>query len=1046
MKPLPGTKVLLKGREKNGFAEIDSYTTKSRKVNVSYYSSPFDREQLTVEESELIHSILPNQTKCFGYRNDEVYHGRVIVCQKENVCPRSYYIKWPNQRELDNLDEDTFRVKAYNRNLSPVSVLSQFSYETPFFFDQRYRLLKSLYEQNKLCEGLTALPSIKVEFFDHQVEIAKRVLQDPIMRYLLADEVGLGKTIEAGMILRQVTLDCANLNIVVFTPITLVRQWKKELSTRFGLNNVMVFPHELLLDPKGYKADLVVIDEAHRIVGTETSSSGKKELYSAALQVSKSTRHLLLLSATPVLNKDTDLLALLHLLDPNSYQLDDLNKLRKVLKLRQEIGKTLLALSKARLPLFVKKHAMNLKKILNTDPRVAFLVEQIHNSEGSEQFKHSSALKAHISESYRLNRRMIKTRRSWLSKEFGLGERKVEEQQIEYSINEELMAELWGYLEDWRIEVSPTAFDDLRYYELYMELAQSIAFNHKKLSRLLKKLYEKATGNREAEIIEKMISTLNGEDRDSDRIALICLFIEGRLKRDKNNEKYIVFCSSKSIVLEISERVSKYIKPNAFQTITTANSLDECEYSLDVFENEINCRFLIADSIIEEGVNLQFAEGFILFDLPWDPMRLEQRFGRLDRINRISEIPCWTVLSAENDSLAFDEVWYNVLRDGFGIFRDSLSDLQFLIDKKMPQLLKIVFEGGPEALWASLPEIKDEIDKERELIEEQDVIDGLSLNENSGSQLRENLDEIDIEAETLSKHIKKYLEKNLKFKLWWIEDNIFYYKIKDEPLLPVFRLENLIRHLNIPTTNDREVANKNFDLQLLLSGSEALSDIQQVLEWDERGKVFAMCRFEEQCQTPFVVFRVILKLVLEKSNIEKLNKLPAWDQISQNGLLRLISSWLPNSLFEIFFDEKKEIASEEMVKRCFPKYKTFSSDTNLGGLRSIGIKGLFEGDTWKKLCNEIGQKSIDFVKESIEVQDLKSSAIQKATEHFDLLSARLETVSKIGMENNSNVKNEIEEKERLFSAVIQSIENPKISIDTMGVYIFSNSPIWETEG
>ena len=79
-------------------------------------------------------------------------------------------------------------------------------------------------------QGLAGLVSAAVEFVPHQAATVRRVLQDPLPRYLLADEVGLGKTIEAGAILRQWFLDTPGLCALVLAPQSVVPQWRSELS------------------------------------------------------------------------------------------------------------------------------------------------------------------------------------------------------------------------------------------------------------------------------------------------------------------------------------------------------------------------------------------------------------------------------------------------------------------------------------------------------------------------------------------------------------------------------------------------------------------------------------------------------------------------------------------------------------------------------------------------------------------------------------------------------------------------------------------------
>ena len=105
--------------------------------------------------------------------------------------------------------------------------------ETPRFADSRSAFVRSLLSQRAASMGMSAMPSSAVELEAHQIEVVRRILQDPVQRYLLADEVGLGKTIEAGVLIRQVILDAAeDALVLVIVPGPLVPQWRSELETK----------------------------------------------------------------------------------------------------------------------------------------------------------------------------------------------------------------------------------------------------------------------------------------------------------------------------------------------------------------------------------------------------------------------------------------------------------------------------------------------------------------------------------------------------------------------------------------------------------------------------------------------------------------------------------------------------------------------------------------------------------------------------------------------------------------------------------------------
>ncbi len=153
----------------------------------------------------------------------------------------------------------------------PTETLILKAHETPYFHDRRFRFVRSVIRQRASCRGMTGLISSRIELFPHQVEVVRRVLEDPIQRYLLADEVGLGKTVEAGAVLRQFLLDEPAGRAVVLVPPLLLDQWAEELEqkfqiSRFGAERVQVLgADEVGRALESDRWGMVVIDEAQHV-------------------------------------------------------------------------------------------------------------------------------------------------------------------------------------------------------------------------------------------------------------------------------------------------------------------------------------------------------------------------------------------------------------------------------------------------------------------------------------------------------------------------------------------------------------------------------------------------------------------------------------------------------------------------------------------------------------------------------------------------------------------------------------------------------------
>ncbi|UXX97682.1 SNF2-related protein [Streptomyces sp. AD2-2] len=183
-------------------------------------------------------------------------------------------------------------------------------------------MLHNLIAQRAASASTPAFLAAAAEIYPHQVRAALTVLSDPVQRYLLADEVGLGKTIQAGYVVLQTLIDNPQARVVILTPDSLRRQWVSELRTKFFTDD---FPRRVKIashdSPEKWEqhrgSDLVVVDEAHLLVQDRDDTD---PIYRALCDLVHPASKVLLLSATPVTSSHTTHLGLLHLLEPNVYK------------------------------------------------------------------------------------------------------------------------------------------------------------------------------------------------------------------------------------------------------------------------------------------------------------------------------------------------------------------------------------------------------------------------------------------------------------------------------------------------------------------------------------------------------------------------------------------------------------------------------------------------------------------------------------------------------------------------------------------------------
>ncbi len=289
--------------------------------------------------------------------------------------------------------------------------------------------------------------------------MVRRVLQDPIQRYLLADEVGLGKTVEAGVLIRQCFLDGGtDTRVVVLAPASLVPQWRVELKTKFFLGDrldsalyVVSLSEERQVLRHLPTATMLVVDEAHHL--RRNTNASQVALYDRIAAVAATVDRVLLISATPALHNTRGFLEMLHLLDPKTYGLEDEAALRERIEKRQPLAEIVASLT----PDNALHLDFALDQLATLFPHDALLqdgVEKLRNlSDGMpgeddpEFVEVLGKVRAHLSEVYRLHRRILRHRRRSVG---GLTPKRAGAQIIAYGSAE--TADLVGEFEAWRVE------------------------------------------------------------------------------------------------------------------------------------------------------------------------------------------------------------------------------------------------------------------------------------------------------------------------------------------------------------------------------------------------------------------------------------------------------------------------------------------------------------------------------------------------------------------------------------------------------------------
>jgi ATP-dependent helicase HepA len=272
---------------------------------VEYFPSPVQpRHRVCVRAGSVQPAILDRQTRVY-FRDPQT--GRWRAGRVLEPKGWDYFVAFPNDDRQIVACEHLF--VRWDRPIDdPTGYLAIRINETPRFHRGRFPLVEALVEQRRCCSGMTGLLSSVIYLESYQVEVVRRVLQDPVQRYLLADEVGLGKTVEAGVLIRQYVLDRPKSHqVLVLVPDHLVEQWRDELTLRFRLGPLLDRSVHVRATSSAIPAHpqpgMLVLDEAHHLAAwaSQPVASLHRHKFDRLRELAHRAERLLLLSATPVL-------------------------------------------------------------------------------------------------------------------------------------------------------------------------------------------------------------------------------------------------------------------------------------------------------------------------------------------------------------------------------------------------------------------------------------------------------------------------------------------------------------------------------------------------------------------------------------------------------------------------------------------------------------------------------------------------------------------------------------------------------------------------
>lgn len=473
----------------------------------------------------------------------------------------------------------------------------------------------SLIQSFEELQCLRHLPQLSP--LPHQLDAAKKVLHTMRGRAILADEVGLGKTIEAGLILKEYMIRGLVRKVLILVPASLVLQWVRELNSKFGISavaqkkaymwetaDVIVAsmdtakrdPHRDVVLNIDY--DMLIIDEAHKLKNKKTAN------YQFVNQLRK--KYCLLLTATPVQNDLSELYNLITLLKPG--------------QLGGQGSFSANFVADKRMPKNEQKLQQELSKVMIRNRR----------SDGNVHFT----------------------------------KRRVQNILLSLSEDEQKLYDgVTNFVKQRYQEAGGDIGNVLALLTLQREVCSSRDAVFLTLVNLFKKTAEDSPVRARIWELVELIRGIKANTKAEKAMELI----------QQIDSKVIIFTEYRAS----QEYLLHFLKEHNIRAVPYRGGMNrgKKDWMMDLFRNR--AQVMVATEAGGEGINLQFCHHIINFDLPWNPMRIEQRIGRVHRLGQTEDVMIYNLSTRGT----IEEHILHLLHEKINMFEMVIGELDTIVEK-----------------------------------------------------------------------------------------------------------------------------------------------------------------------------------------------------------------------------------------------------------------------------------------------------------------------------------------------------------------------------
>lgn len=594
----------------------------------------------------------------------------------------------------------------------------------------------------RLANLIYSLNTTNTQFLAYQFKPVLQYLDSPSNGILIADEVGLGKTIEAGLIWTELRARQDARRLLVVCPAMLREKWKRELADRFGVQAEILDAQELCKrlelsrrqqhegfaliasvqgcrPPKGWAEDhdlpkshtarlarflneaelddplldLVVIDEAHYLRNQETQT------YRFGALLRPVTQGMVMLSATPIQLRNRDLFNLLHLLDEDAFPFE--NSFEQLLQANAPV-----VLLRDRL----LNSTVTQAEFLETLKQIGFdrylgdseQIEHLQNNPPSDDVLSSPRGRTEIADQLDRIHPLTKVVTRTLKRD-------VQENRVQRS-----PSVIKASMSPVEAEFYQQVTDQIREFCEKLEISEGfmLTIPQRQMSSCMaaacKGWLDKLGTESEEELAETVYEIYGDKDKDdADRVTKLGTLLRELVRIARSVGNYEALVDGDTKYRSLTESLRSYWKRypdkkvvlfsfyrNTLHYLAHRLSLEQIDSvvvhggmdkqeALDRFARPDGPNILLSSEVAAEGVDLQFSSLLINYDLPWNPAKIEQRIGRIDRIGQVeSQILIWNLIYEDT----VDDRVYERLLERLNIFRQALGSMEAVLGEEIRQL------------------------------------------------------------------------------------------------------------------------------------------------------------------------------------------------------------------------------------------------------------------------------------------------------------------------------------------------------------------------